>query len=246
MRHERNADWLQALIPVLLAGQAKDWALRWSNELQAALAGFGEPPPFRLLHAWQAETVLPVLLEADVECTSVAQLNVLRQLHRRAALGLNGRRGEWLAALKPVLPALYRRAFPYATGYARAHEIAMVYASAPANTAMIAEHFGDAQAYADYYAQLSTDANAAAFADANSRAYARIAAAAYADNDAQAYAGICAGATRICALVRAGSGERQAEAGRQVFRHLAEGLSRCLIEAAPAARGYFSGEQHEQ
>jgi len=246
MQPEQNAHWLQELIPVLLAGQPEDWALRWSNDLQAALAGFGEPPAFRLMHVWQAETVLPVLLEAAIEGVETTDMLTLQQLHRRAALGLNGRRGEWLAAFKPILPALYRRAFPYASGYARAHEIAMVYATAAANTAMIAEHFGDALGYADYYAQLSTDANAAAFADANSRAYAKIVAAVYADNDVQAYASICAGATRICALVRAGSGEQQADARRQVLRALAEGLSRCLIEAAPAVRRYFSGEQHEQ
>ncbi|WP_017906844.1 hypothetical protein [Pseudomonas asplenii] len=246
MSLEQNTDWLQELMAVLLDGQPEDWARRWSNELQAALAGFGGPPPFRLMHVWQAETVLPELLEAGIEGLGAADLSALQQLHRRAALGLNGRRGEWLAALKPILPALYRQAFPYAAGYARAHEIAMAYATAPANTAMIAEHFGDALAYADYYAQLSTEANAAAFADANSRAYGRIAAAVYADNDARAYAGICAGATRVCALVRAGREAQGAEAHGQVLQRLAEGLSRCLIEAAPAARGYFSGEQHEQ
>ncbi|QXI25596.1 hypothetical protein [Pseudomonas vanderleydeniana] len=244
MHPEQRTDWYQELIAVLLAGQPEDWVLRWSNELQTALAGWGGPPPFRLMHAWQAETVLPVLLEAGIEGARGTDLLTLQQLHRRAALGLNGRRGEWLAALKAILPGLYRQAFPYASSHARAHEIALDYATAPANTAMIAEHFGDAKAYADYYAQLSTEANAIAFADANSRAHARIAAGVYADNDARLYGEICAGATRVCAL--AAAGRQDAGAHRSVLKKLAEGLSRCLIESAPAARGYFSGEQHEQ
>ncbi len=87
MQPEQNAHWLQELIPVLLAGQPEDWALRWSNDLQAALAGFGEPPAFRLMHVWQAETVLPVLLEAAIEGVETTDMLTLQQLHRRAALG---------------------------------------------------------------------------------------------------------------------------------------------------------------
>ncbi|NWE47347.1 hypothetical protein [Pseudomonas gingeri] len=223
MHLEAQPDWLRALVPVLLAGQPADWVQRWRNDLQAALTHLGGPVPFARVHAWQAEVVLPRLPEG-IEDSDHASVAALQQLHRRAALGLNGRRGEWLAALKPLLPALYRRAFPYATGYARAHALALEYATAPANTAMIAEHFGDARGYADYYAELSTEANAAAFADANSRAYAHMAAGIFADNDAAGYAGICVGATRVWALACAGSGEQDGECRRRMLRDLAEGL----------------------
>ncbi|NWA02230.1 hypothetical protein [Pseudomonas gingeri] len=220
MHLETAADWLRALVPVLLAGQPEDWVRSWRRSLQ----GLGGPVSFRVVHAWQAEVVLSRLPGNGTEDIDHAALAALQQLHRRAALGLNGRRGEWLAALKPLLPALYRRAFPYAAGYARAHEIALEYATAPANTAMIAEHFGDARGYADYYAELSTEANAAAFADANSRAYAQMAASIYADNDAAGYTGICVGATRVWALACAGSGEQDGECRRRMLRELAEGL----------------------
>ena len=104
--------------------------------------------PFQLFHLWQADVVMPMLCEALPEHQQA--LLALQSLHQRAALGVIGRQGEWRATLKPVLLALYRKAYPYDAAYAKAHASAMTYGLAPANRAMIAEHFGDAVELTNY------------------------------------------------------------------------------------------------
>ncbi|UEB93456.1 hypothetical protein LIS66_13675 [Pseudomonas sp. HN2] len=178
--------------------------------------------PFQLFHLWQADVVMPMLCEALPEHQQA--LLALQSLHQRAALGVIGRQGEWRATLKPVLLALYRKAYPYDAAYAKAHASAMTYGLAPANSATISEHFGDAEAFAEYYAQLNTEAAAAAFAQAHASANAEVSARAFADDDADTCAQVCGASVRVYVGACAWSDEQR----HAVFNHLAAGLDRSL------------------
>ncbi|MFJ2485206.1 hypothetical protein [Pseudomonas sp. NPDC087639] len=203
--------------------------------LRQRLHGFDEPVALRVVHLWHADVVMPLLCEAVPEHRQA--LLDLQSLHRRAALGLRARLGEWRATLKPVLLALYRRAYAYDAAYAQAHASAMTYGQAPANVAMIAEHFGDAEAFAVYYAQLNTEANATAFAQAHASANAETSARAFAADDAQAYAHVCGASTRVYARACAQTDEQR----RVLFNDLAEGLNRSLA----TLQSHSTGERHE-
>ena len=178
--------------------------------------------PFQLFHLWQADVVMPMLCEALPEHQQA--LLALQSLHQRAALGVIGRQGEWRATLKPVLLALYRKAYPYDAAYAKAHASAMTYGLAPANSATISEHFGDAEAFAEYYAQLNTEAAATAFAQAHASANAEVSARAFADDDADTCAQVCGASVRVYVGACAWSDEQR----HAVFNHLAAGLERSL------------------
>ncbi|HWH89467.1 MAG TPA: hypothetical protein VNV36_22175 [Pseudomonas sp.] len=191
--------------------------------------------PFKLFHLWQADVVMPMLCEALPEHQQA--LLGLRSLHQRAALGLIGRQGEWRATLKPVLLALYRKAYAYDAAYAKAHASAMTYGLAPANSAMIAEHFGDAEAFAEYYAQLNTEAAATAFAQAHASANAEVSARAFAADDADTCAQICGASVRVYVGACASSDEQR----HAVFNHLAAGLDRSLA----TLQSRSTGERHE-
>ncbi|MBV4477562.1 hypothetical protein [Pseudomonas botevensis] len=195
---------------------------------------FDGPVPFRLLHQWQAEVVMPLLCEALPEHRPA--LLALQSLHRRAALGLLGRQGEWRATLKPVLLALYRRAYAYDAAYAQAHASALSYGLAPANTAMIAEHFGNAEAFADYYAQLNTEASAASFAQTHASANAEISARAFAAEDAQVYAEVCGASVRVYVRACAPTDEQRCS----LLNALAEGLGRSLA----TLQSHSTGERY--
>lgn len=191
--------------------------------------------PFQLFHLWQADVVMPMLCEALPEHQQA--LLALQSLHQRAALGVIGRRGEWRATLKPVLLALYRKAYPYDAAYAKAHASAMAYGLAPANSATISEHFGDAEAFAEYYAQLNTEAAAAAFAQAHASANAEVSARAFADDDADTCAQVCGASVRVYVGACAWSDEQR----HAVFNHLAAGLERSLA----TLQSRSTGERHE-
>lgn len=178
--------------------------------------------PFQLFHLWQADVVMPMLCEALPEHQQA--LLALQSLHQRAALGVIGRQGEWRATLKPVLLGLYRKAYPYDAAYAKAHASAMTYGRAPANSATISEHFGDAEAFAEYYAQLNTEAAATAFAQAHASANAEVSARAFADDDADICAQVCGASVRVYVGACAWSDEQR----HAVFNHLAAGLERSL------------------
>jgi len=227
--------WLAPLMQVLCETQPEAQAERLRQRLSAQFQRLDGQVPFRLVHQWQADVVLPLLCDALPEHQPA--LLGLRSLHQRAALGLRGRKGEWRAALRPVLQPLYRRAYAYDAAYAQAHESALSFGLAPANTAMIAEHFGDAKAFALYYAQLSTEANASAFAQANAGANAEIAARAYASDDAEAFAGICGSSARVYAWACGDTDEQR----RTVFGRLTEGLGECLAQLQP----HSTGERHD-
>lgn len=203
-------DWLSALSQVLCDGQPEVLCKR--------ICRLDETPSLRLIHRWQAEVVLPVLCEALSEHRPA--LLALQSLHHRAALGVGARLGEWRATLKPVLLALYRRAYAYDAAYAQAHASAMTYGLAPSNTAMIAEHFGDAEAFAAYYAQLNTEASATAFAQAHAAANAEISALAFAADDADTYAQVCGTSVRVFVWACAQTDEQR----RALFHQFAEGL----------------------
>lgn len=191
--------------------------------------------PFQLFHLWQADVVMPMLCEALPEHQQA--LLVLQSLHQRAALGVIGRQGEWRATLKPVLLALYRKAYAYDAAYAKAHASAMAYGRAPANSATISEHFGDAEAFAEYYAQLNTEAAAAAFAQAHASANAEVSARAFADDDADTCAQVCGASVRVYVEACASSDEQR----HAVFNHLAAGLDRSLA----TLQSRSTGERHE-
>ncbi|WP_447797508.1 hypothetical protein [Pseudomonas moraviensis] len=191
--------------------------------------------PFQLFHFWQADVVVPMLCEALPEHQQA--LLALQSLHQRAALGVIGRQGEWRATLKPVWLALYRKAYPYDAAYAKAHASAMTYGLAPANSATISEHFGDAEAFAEYYAQLNTEAAAAAFAQAHASANAEVSARAFADDDADTCAQVCGASVRVYVGACAWSDEQR----HAVFNHLAAGLERSLT----TLQSRSTGERHE-
>ncbi|MDR6162050.1 hypothetical protein [Pseudomonas fluorescens] len=191
--------------------------------------------PFQLFHLWQADVVMPMLCEALPEHQQA--LLALQSLHQRAALGVIGRQGEWRATLKPVLLALYRKAYPYDAAYAKAHASAMTYGLAPANSATISEHFGDAEAFAEYYAQLNTEAAATAFAQAHASANAEVSARAFADDDADTCAQVCGASVRVYVGACAWSAEQR----NAVFNHLVAGLDRSLA----TLQSRSTGERHE-
>lgn len=224
MRHEPIAmpPWLLTLNRVLWQTLPTARAAALRQQLDAQCLRLEGRVPFRLVHLWQAEVVVPLLGEALPKHRQA--LLALQSLHQRAALGLLGRQGEWRMTLKPVLLALYRQAYAYEAAYVQAHESAMNYGLAAANSAMIVEQFGDAQAFANYYAQLNSKANASAFAQAHAVANAEITARAYAGNDALAYAAVCAASARVYAWACGQTGEQR----RSLFNALAEGVIRCL------------------
>ncbi|WP_248920049.1 hypothetical protein [Pseudomonas entomophila] len=169
---------------------------------------------WRLLHLWQAEAVLPLLAAALPEHGQA--VTTLQRLHQRASLGLCGRAGEWRMALGPVLLQVFRRAYAFEAAYAQAYESALDYGQAPANQAMIAGQFGDAEAFARHYAQLSTDANAQAFATANAAASSALAARAYASEDEQACASVVGALARVCIWACATSTQQRAVVREQL------------------------------
>lgn len=220
--------WWLALTKVLCEAEP-DEALR------LRLSRFNEQVPFQLFHLWQADVVLPMLGEALPEHRQA--LLALQSLHQRAALGVLGRQGEWRATLKPVLLALYRKAYAYDAAYAKAHASALTYGLAPANSAMIAEHFGDAEAFAEYYAQLNTEAAATAFAQAHASANAEVSARAFAGDDADTCAQVCGASVRVYVGACASSDEQRHAA----LNHLAAGLDRSLA----TLQSRSTGERHE-
>lgn len=174
----------------------------WLSPLLRVLESEPLPRPldrrayWHLLHRWQAEVVLPLLAQALPDHDQA--VITLQRLHQRAGLGLRGRVGEWRAALGPVLSPMFRRAYAFDAAYAQAYDSALAYGLAPSNRAMIAGQFGDAEAFARHYAQLSTDANAQAFATANATASSALAARAYASEDEQACASVVGALARVC------------------------------------------------
>jgi len=235
LKVDSRTGWLTPLVRVLCEGQG----LEHAECLRAERQRFDGPLPFRLVHQWQADVVLPLLREALPEHPQ--DLLTLQRLHQRAALGLPGRQGEWRMALRPVMQRLYRRAYAYNAAYVQAHDSALTFGLAPANTRMIAEQFGDAEAFAQYYAQLSTEANASAFAQANAGASTEIAARAFARNDAEAYAAISGVSARVYGWACAETVEQR----REVFNRMAEGLNQCLAALQPNPTDCADGERHE-
>jgi hypothetical protein len=185
----------------------------WLSPLLRVLGAEPLPQPlgreayWRLLHLWQAEVVLPLLAQALAE--HAPAVLTLQRLHQRASLGLRGRTGEWRGALRPVLLPVFRRAYNFEGAHAQAYDSALAYGQAPSNQAMIAGQFGDAEAFARHYAQLSTEANAQAFATANAAASSEVAARAYAHADEQACASVVGALARVCSWACASSTEQR-------------------------------------
>ncbi|MBV4504330.1 hypothetical protein HU751_005675 [Pseudomonas sp. BW13M1] len=198
----------------------------WLSPLLRVLGGGPLAQPldreayWRLLHLWQSKVVLPRLAEALPE--HAPAVVTLQRLHQRASLGLRGRIGEWRAAFRPVLLPTFRRAYDFEGAYAQAYDSALAYGRAPSNQTMIAGQFGDAEAFARHYAQLSTEANAQAFATANAAASSEVAARAYAHADEQACASVVGALARVCGWACATSIEQR----MALVTQLATGLQR--------------------
>ncbi|MET1077651.1 MAG: hypothetical protein ABWY06_06490 [Pseudomonas sp.] len=218
--------WLAQLSSLLFDALPAEEAGAWGLQLYGQLKCLDAQLPFAVIDHWQAHTVAPLLLEASARRGGDPQRHRrVQALHRRALLGLRPGRAEWRAALGAALPEVYDLAFARSQAYARAHASALAYANAAANGAMIAEHFGTAQAYADYYAELASTASAASSTSANARANAELAAEAYARGDAQCYAETYAHAgARAVALAFAQGGEGQDKRLHRAYQRLASGL----------------------
>ncbi|WP_263262413.1 hypothetical protein [Pseudomonas sp. RIT-PI-S] len=225
MRPEQAAmsdpHWLAVLARVLAEEGAQAGA---EGEHPSVLAceGLADPLAWCGLHAWYADVVVPLL--GDALADQRPALDRLQSLHRRAALGVYGGRGEWRAALAPVLQPLYRRAYAYEAAYAQAYQSALHYAAATANAESLAEDFDSAESFARYYAHLSTEANAGAFASAHAAATLELAASAFAQRDGDAYAAIASAMARVCVCACA----REPAQRLLLYQHLAAGLLGCL------------------
>ncbi|MFI2428650.1 hypothetical protein ACH5A7_31960 [Streptomyces sp. NPDC018955] len=205
----------------------------WARRIRRALAAGTRPAGLRVVHVWQAGTVLPLLAPAFADGRA-AGLTALADLHRAAADTRVGQE-TWRTALRPVLLATYQGAYDRASAYTEAHHNARDYALAGGYSP------GDADAYGHRYAELSTDANADAFAEAHARAVGDALARAYAADDWQAYAGTFPGA-QLRAVVRAAAAPVRGEDGTalpdtSVRTSLAEGFADAVAGTAdPSAR----------
>lgn len=166
----------------------------WAGRIQRALAAGTRPAGLRVVHVWQAGTVLPLLALA-FPGGRAGSLTELADLHRAAAEARVAQE-TWRTALRPVLLGVYHGAYDRASAYTEAHDNARDYALANGYSAV------DADAYGHQYAELSTEANAGASAEAHARAVGDALARAYAADDWQAYAGTFPGA-QLRAVVRA-------------------------------------------
>jgi hypothetical protein len=176
--------WLAALIAALAEpGEA-------TGPILGELARLGNAVPFRAVYDWHAYLFGdgPGDVPEAVEAPGAAVVG----LCHRAARGERVEVPEWRAALRPALRALYRSAYPYA----EAHRVA--YANAHAYATANGYQGAEIVEFAEYYARLSTDANAEAYAEANAIANADALATALATADERAYAG-----TYPAALLRA-------------------------------------------
>jgi hypothetical protein len=169
--HSDRPRWLDQVLSAL-SGRATREGLDPVYRQLRRLAG---AVPFTVVHDWHARTVWPTVSTMDTGSVT--------ELHRRALAGDTAGEDEWLTALEPLLQRVYRSGYAYADGYATARSAALVYAHG--------NGFGEDEAvsYADYYARLSTDANARMSAEAHAIAQARALARAFATADEEAYAG---------------------------------------------------------
>ena len=208
--------WLWHVATALYEQLPTDTREDWASRLHTLLGDGPETSTLHAVHAWHADTVLPLLSEAaqDGDSTVFAALG---DLHDQAAQGRTADQDTWRTALTPVLLRLYDAAYDRTSAYAEAHAGARDYALANGFSATEADEYGH------QYARLSTDANAMAFAEAHAEALGLALARAYATDGPDAYADTYPDA-QLRAVVRA-----SAERGDSLpVTRLAEGLFSAL------------------
>ncbi|MFD5030309.1 SpcZ [Streptomyces sp. NPDC058405] len=216
--------WAWHLLAALYDGQDEPAAESWALRAHAVLELLDGPVDFRVVHAWHADVVLPMLAEASTRRGGSSRpYEAPARLHAAAAAGERHDRATWEAALEPALREVYRHAYATAEAGETAYANARAYA--------VANGYDEAEAdrYGRRYADLSTDAGVRAFSDANAVANARATAAAYTTADDRARAWAFWGA-RVHAYARAGAvgsadgGTDPAAERSAAYGRLAEGL----------------------
>jgi hypothetical protein len=213
--HPIRPAWLVPVVAVLVEGSDGAGGGRWLSRVYQAVEQLDGRVPFVVVHDWYANVVVPMWgCEPTVET-----------LHQRALNGAAISQDEWVAALEPALRTVYHRAYPIAEAYSTASANALEYARA--------NGFGEAEAveYADFYARLSSGANARAAAEAQAIALARALASAFIRADEGAFAATFPFAT-IRATVESTMGDRSLGEHRRIaYGRLADGLADALGRA---------------
>ncbi|WP_057462387.1 hypothetical protein [Pseudovibrio sp. POLY-S9] len=136
------------------------------------------------LHAYMGRTVLVLGVEAaQMRGESTRELECLKDLHGKAAIGDMPVLEHWLDALEDAYLVLFRLAFVAEKTYRVSHSSALEFAAG--NKDMIESEFGSAEAYADYYGTLNSEANTRAFARANAQVHSNINAKLFTDGSLQ-------------------------------------------------------------
>ncbi|MFD4558406.1 hypothetical protein ACFWP5_29505 [Streptomyces sp. NPDC058469] len=218
---EARPAWLWPVAIALHERLPMDTREVWETRLHGVLGAGPDTSTLRIVHAWHADTILPLLAETanDGDSTVFAALG---DLHREAAQARTADQDTWRAALTPVLLYLYDAAYDRTSAYAEAHAGARDYALANGFSAT------EADGYGHEYARLSSDANARACAEAHAEALGGALARAYATDGCEVYADTYPDA-QLRAVVRA-----TAERGDPVpATRLAEGLLSALESPRP-------------
>ena len=213
---EAGPVWLWPVATTLHEQLPTDMREAWATRLHALLRSGPDPSSLRAVHAWQADTILPLLAEAAHD-GDIAAFAALGDLHRDAAQGGKADQDTWRTALTPALLLLYDAAYDRTSAYTEAHTGARDYALVNGFSAT------EADGYGHEYARLSSDANARACAEAHAEALGAALARAYASDGCEAYADTYPDA-QLRAVVRATT-ERS---DSTVVRRLAEGFLAAL------------------
>ncbi|KZL15781.1 hypothetical protein PsAD37_04259 [Pseudovibrio sp. Ad37] len=136
------------------------------------------------LHAYMGRTVLVLGIEAaQMRGENTCELECLKELHCKAAIRDMPVLEHWLDALEGAYLVLFRLAFVAEKTYRVSHSSALEFAAG--NKDMIESEFGSAEAYADYYGTLNSEANTKAFARANAQVHSNINAKLFTDGSLQ-------------------------------------------------------------
>lgn len=135
-------------------------------------------------HAYMGRTVLVLGIEAaQMRGENTCELECLKELHCKAAIGGMPVLEHWLDALEGAYLVLFRLAFVAEKTYRVSHSSALEFAAG--NKDMIESEFGSAVAYADYYGTLNSEANTKTFARANAQVHSNINAKLFTDGSLQ-------------------------------------------------------------
>lgn len=218
--------WLTQVCAVLAESRDPATAAAWTRRIDGAVGRLGGQVPFRVVYAWHARIVRAA--------PAVPAIQRLGCCYTRALTGDRVTTHQWRAALRPVLRGLYRASYPYAKARQAGHANALAYANANGYRP------DEAAEFADYYADLSTAANARAYAEANAIANAEALASALAGADADAYAATYPGAlvrAYVLAQVHGDEATDPIPATQRAYGRLADALAASLADGWPPGGG---------